>query len=207
MTTKSPLPSTENVLPLVLRLRPAVVMDDDQLLDFCAQNRKLRIERNTEGDLEIMGPTGGETSDRNAETTTQLRLWARRNGTGVTFDSNGGFVLPNGAMRSPDASWVQRKRLSALTAEQKRKFLPLCPDFVIELRSPSDALPTVQAKMQEYIENGAHLGWLLDPEFRRVHVYRPGEAPQVLENPDKLSGEPVLPGFVLDLSTIWEPSF
>jgi Uma2 family endonuclease len=193
--------------PVVLKMRPALVMDDDQLLDLCAQNRELRIERNAEGDLEIMAPTGGETSDRNAETTTQLRLWAKRSGTGVAFDSNGGFVLPNGAMRSPDASWVRRERLAALTAEQKRKFLPLCPDFVVELRSPSDALPTVQAKMREYMENGARLGWLLDPESRRVHVYRPGETPQVSENLNKLSGDPVLPGFVLDLRVIWEAGF
>lgn len=193
--------------PVVLRMRPAVVMDDERLLNFCAQNKELRIERNAEGDLEIMMPTGGETSNRNSDLTMQLGIWTRQDGAGVSFDSNGGFVLPNGAMRSPDASWVRRERLAHLTAEQKQKFLPLCPDFVVELRSPSDPLATVEAKMREYVENGARLGWLLAPEERKVQVYKPGEPMRVLENPDRLSGEPVLPGFVLDLQPSWEPDF
>ncbi len=146
-------------------------------------------------------------SPPHAEIVPPIQLWTRQDNTGAAFDSSGGFVLPNGAMRSPDASWVRGERLAALTAEQKRKFLPLCPDFVIELRSPSDSLATLQAKMREYMENGARLGWLLDPESRLVHVYRPGESPQVLEGPDKLSGDPVLSSFTLDLKTIWEPGF
>ena len=125
---------------MVLRTRPALEMDDDQLFEFCRINREWRIERTAGGELEIMPPTGGETSDKNAEITMQLRLWAKRNGTSVAFDSNGGFILPNGAMRSSDASWVRRGRLVALTAEEKQRFLPVCPDFVIELRSPSDRL-------------------------------------------------------------------
>ena len=191
--------------PIVLHLRPALEIDEDHFFEFCRLNDELRIERTAEGDLEIMPPTGGETSNRNIELSTQLHLWARRNGTGVAFDSSGGFVLPNGAVRSPDASWVRRERLSSLTAEEKQRFVPLCPDFTIELRSPSDPLSTVEAKLREYVENGAHLGWLIDPETRRAHVYRPNEPAKILENPDRLSGDPVLPGFVLDLKPIWEP--
>lgn len=193
--------------PVVLRMRPALEMDEDQFFEFCRLNEGWRIERSAEGDLEVMVPTGGETSDRNAEITTQLRLWARRDGTGVGFDSNGGFVLPNGAMRSPDASWVRRERLTNLTARQKQRFLPLCPDFVVELRSPSDPLPPIEAKMREYVENGARLGWLVDPVEHVAHVYRLGELVQILERPDSLSGDPILPGFTLDLEPIWEPGF
>lgn len=193
--------------PVVLHTRPALEMDEEQFFEFCQLNRDWRIERSAEGDLEVMVPTGGETSDRNAEITTQLRLWAKRDGRGITFDSNGGFVLPNGAMRSPDASWVRREQLAPLTAEQKQRFLPLCPDFVIELRSPSDPLAIIEAKMREYVENGARLGWLLDPLERKAHVYRPGEPVRVRDNPDGLYGDPVLSGFVLDLKPIWEPGF
>ena len=192
--------------PVVLHTRPALEMNEEQFFEFCQLNRDWRIERTAEGDLEIMPPTGGETSNRNAELTTQVQLWSRQDATGVAFDSNGGFILPNGAVRSPDASWVRRERLANITAEQKRKFLPLCPDFVIELRSPSDPLATLQAKMREYVENGARLGWLLDPEERKAHVYKPGESARVLNTPDKLSGDPVLAGFVLDLKQIWEPT-
>jgi len=192
---------------MMLRMVPPD-LDAAGLFEFCRKNRKWRIERTVEGELEIMPPTGGETSDQNSEINMQLRLWAKRNNSGVAFESNGGFILPNGAMRSPDASWVSRDRLSNLTAEQKQKFLPLCPDFVIELRSPSsDPLAMVEAKMREYVENGARLGWLLDPESKRVHVYKPGEPVRALENPGRLSGDPVLPGFVLDLRPIWEPGF
>lgn len=193
--------------PVVLHTHPALDIDEEQFFEFCQQNRDWRIERSAEGDLEIMVPTGGETSDRNSEINMQIRQWAKRDGTGIAFDSNGGFVLPDGAMRSPDASWVRRERLAGLTAEQKQKFLPLCPDFVIELRSPSDPLASVEAKMREYMENGARLGWLLDPEERRAHVYKPGDPVRIPENPGRLSGDPVLPGFVLDLKPIWEPGF
>lgn len=150
-----------------------------------------------------MPPTGFETSDRNSEINMQLRLWAGRGGAGKVSDSSGGFVLPNGAMRSPDAAWVRRERLANLTAEQKQRFLPLCPDFVVvEPRSPTDSLTVLQARMQEDLENRARLGWLLDPETRRVHVYLPNEPVRVLENPESVSGEPILPGFVLDLRPV-----
>ncbi len=193
--------------PMVLRTRPALEMDDEQLFEFCRINREWRIERSVEGELEIMAPTGGETSNRNIKIAGRLDAWAERDGAGVAFESNGGFILPSGAMRSPDASWVRRERLADLSAGQKQRFLPLCPDFVIELRSPSDPLSTVEAKMREYMENGARLAWLVDPEERKVHVYRPDETVRVLDNPEKISGDPVLPGFVLDLRQIWEPGF
>jgi Uma2 family endonuclease len=192
--------------PMTLHL--PLDLDDEQLLEFCRANREWRIERPAEGDLELMPPTGGYTSERNSNVVTQLFAWAQRDGTGVVFDSNGGFVLPNGAMRSPDASWVRRERLVDLTAEQKGKFLPLCPDFVVELRSPTDRLATLQEKLGEYVENGARLGWLVDPEERKVHFYgaEKGEV-RVLDQPESLSGESVLPGFVLELKRIWEPGF
>ena len=186
---------------VVLHTRPAIDMDEQQFFEFCRINRGWRIERSAEGDLEIMVPTGGETSSRNFNLVVQLGAWVERDGTGVAFDSGGGFILPNGAMRSPDASWLRRERLAELTAEQR--FLPLCPDFVIELRSPSDPLTPLEAKMREYLENGARLGWLLDPGEKKVHVYQPEEDIQILENPRKVSGDPVLQGFVLDLRPIW----
>ncbi len=193
--------------PMVLHTRPALEMDEEQFFEFCRINRDWRIERTAEGDLEIMPPTGGETSSRNFNLVLQLGAWAERDGGGIGFDSNGGFILPNGATRSPDASWVRRGRLTNLTVEQKQKFLPLCPDFVIELRSPSDPLPSLEAKMREYMENGARLGWLLDPEERRVYVYQPEEDARILDKQQKVSGDPVLQGFVLDLRPIWEPGF
>jgi len=193
--------------PVVLHLHPALEMDEEQFFEFCQLNREWRIERSAEGDLEVMVPTGGETSNRNANLTMQVGIWTRRDGTGIAFDSNGGFILPNGAMRSPNASWVRRERLVNLTAEQKKRFLPLCLDFVIELRSPSDPLVPIEAKMREYVENGALLGWLIDPEEHKAHVYRPDEQTRVLDKPERMSGDPILPGFVLDLKPIWEPGF
>jgi len=195
------------VLPVILRLPPVTNLTDDQLYELCQINRDLRIERTAEGDLLIMPPTGGETSNRNAELTMQLRVWAKHDGTGIVFDSSGGFILPNGAMRSPDVAWVKRSRLATFTREQKEKFIPLCPDFVLELRSPSDSLSAVQAKMEEYMANGAQLGWLIDPEGKRVYVYQPQGRVACLEHPATLAGGPMLPGLVLDLQEMWTPNF
>jgi Uma2 family endonuclease len=150
---------------------------------------------------------GGETGNRNAAINAALYRWAKMNGTGVAFDSSTGFNLPNGAMRSPDAAWVLRNRLTSLTPEQKRKFLPLCPDFVIELQSPSDTLEGLQGKLQEYIDNGAQLGWLIEPDTHSVYIYCPGQEPEHLQSPGYVNGDPVLPNFVLDLTDIWEPGF
>ncbi len=204
-TTSSAPQPTATGYPVTLRVEPVIHLTDDELFEVCAMNRELRIERSAAGELLIMTPTGGETSARNSEISLQLGQWARSDGTGRAFDSSGGFILPNGALRSPDASWVALSRLDALTPEQKKKFLPLCPDFVVELRSPSDTVPVLEHKMQEYIANGARLGWIIDPEERRVVVYTPDAPARVLEDPDSVSAEPVLPGFRLALADIWEP--
>jgi Uma2 family endonuclease len=193
--------------PVVLHTHSVLEMGEEQFFELCQLNRNWRIERSAEGDLEVMAPTGGENSDRNSEINMQARQWAKRDGAGVAFDSDGGFILPNGAMRSPDASWVRRERLTILTAEQKQRSLPLCPDFLIELRSPSDPLAVIEAKLREYAENGARLGWLIDPEERKAHVYKPGEPVGNLSSPDRLCGDPVPSGFTLDPKTIWEPGF
>lgn len=193
--------------PVVLRTRPALQITDDQFFAFCRQNPEMRIEQTAQGDWVIMAPAGGETGSRNNEIARQLGNWARHDGTGIAFDSSTGFVLPNGAKRSPDAAWVTRTRLSALTPEQKQRFLPLCPDFVLELRSPSDALKPLQDKMTEYQNSGARLGWLLDTVARTVFVYRPGGQVQQIDAPDTLSGSPELGGFALELAPIWNPGF
>lgn len=190
---------------LVLHLSPAIQMTDDQFYDFCRINRDLRIERTAAGDLLIMTPAGGTTSNRNAKITLQLQHWANKDRQGVVFDSSGGFRLPNGAVRSPDASWVRRPRLARLSEGEKEKFLPLCPDFVIELRSPSDAIGALHEKMDEYLANGARVGWLIDPKDRRVFVYLSGAPRTELVNPAQLSADPFLPGFVLEMAEIWEP--
>ncbi|MFN9176464.1 MAG: Uma2 family endonuclease [Synechocystis sp.] len=178
-------------------------LSDEQFYQLCLTNRELRFERNQQGDLVIMSPTGGETSNRNVEISYQLQSWSRRTKIGIAFDSSGGFKLPNGANRSPDAAWLKREKWESLTPEQRQKFVPLCPDFVVELRSPSDDLKPLQEKMQEYQENGAQLGWLIDRQTRTVEIYRPGQAVEVLNNPESLSGETVLPGFILELAAIW----
>ncbi|HVN85367.1 MAG TPA: Uma2 family endonuclease [Candidatus Binatia bacterium] len=189
--------------PLIVHLEPVLDLSDDQFFEFCQINRDLRIERSAHGELIVMPPTGGATSELNAEITMQLRAWAKRDGSGATFDSSAGFLLPNRAVRSPDAAWVKRERLASLSREQRRKFIPLCPDFVIEIRSPTDSLSTLQEKMQEYLGNGAQLGWLIDPEQRRVYVYRPQVPAEVLERPHSLAATPLLPSFVLDLHEAW----
>lgn len=178
-------------------------MSPDEFWEFCAKNRKVRAELTKDGDVIIMPPTGFETSDRNAEITTQLRIWAKADKGGKVTDSNGGFILPNGAVYAPDATWTDKKRLEKFSAEELTKFLPICPDFVIELRSSSDNLTELKGKMTEYTENGARLGWMIDPKEKRVYVYRQNGEIQILENPRKVSGEDVLVGFELDLTEIW----
>ena len=189
--------------PLIVHTRPVIDMDDEQFFQFCQLNRDLRIERTAEGDIIIMAPEAGSSGRGDSELVFQFEQWARRDGTGQVFGSSTGFNLPNGATRSPDVAWVRNERLDALTDEQWHKFLPLCPDFVPELRSPSDSVRVLQDKMEEYRENGARLGWLLDPVGKQVHVYRPSAAVVVLEKPGPVSGEPLLRGFVLDVPQIW----
>ena len=184
-------------------LNSVIELTDDQFFELCQKNKELTFERTPQGDLIIMTPTGGETSNSNAGLTAQLWVWNSQSNLGIAFDSSGGFKLPNGANRSPDASWVKRERWEALTPEERQKFPPLCPDFVVELLSPSDSLKTTQEKMQEYIENGARLGWLINRKTWQVEIYRPGRDVEVLDSPDRLSGEDVLPGFLLKLESIW----
>lgn len=189
--------------PLILRLRPVIELSGDQLLELSSLNDDLRLELTAEGELIVMPPAGGESSRRNIKVSARLEVWSEADGSGVAFDSSGGFILTNGAIRSPDASWVERSRYEALTAEQREKYPPLCPDFVVELRSPSDTLSVLQGKMQEYLENGVRLGWLLDPASKRLYVYKPGEPVRELADPEEVSADPVLPGFVLKPREVW----
>ncbi len=192
---------------VLVHMRPLFEMNDEQFEEFCRLNRDLRIEMTAAGDLIIMPPTFSRTGNRNAKLTTQLGTWTEADGTGFSFDSSALFVLPNGAKRSPDAAWISRSRLAALTEEQRAKFLPLCPDFVVELRSSSDSLAELQEKMREYLENGARLGWLLDPPTRSVYVYREGGTVEEIKNAERVEGAPLMAGFVLDLLGIWEVGF
>ena len=189
--------------PLVLHFQPVLKkLSEEEFFEFCRANSEWRIERTAEGDLIIMPPTGGKTGIRNFKLIGQFFIWVETEGTGKGFDSSTIFVLPNGAYRSPDLAWVRNERWEALTEEQQEKFPPLCPDFVVELRSRTDSLKMLKAKMQEYIDNGAQLGWFLDPAERKVHVYSPGDAVKILNNPKSVSSEPVLPGFTLDVQSL-----
>jgi Uma2 family endonuclease len=175
-----------------------------QFADLAIANGDLRLERTATGVLIVNPPTGGESGRRNLSIAGQLGCWYEVNETlGEAFDSSTGFVLPDGAHRSPDASWVAKDRWEALTQEQREGFIPLCPDFVVELRSKTDSLKKLQEKMQEYRENGAKLGWLIDPQNQRVEIYRPNQEVEILQNPETLSGESILPGFTLSLKRIF----
>jgi Uma2 family endonuclease len=190
-------------VPLTVNLPAIKSMTVEQFYEFCLANRDLRIERTASGEVIIMSPAFSDTGNRNFKIALQLGNWAEQDGTGETFDSSAGFTLPNGATRSPDASWIKLERWNALTEEQKASFAPICPDFVIELRSSSDTLSGLQNKMQEYIDNGASLGLLIDRKNRKVYIYRPEREPEILDNPETVSCAPELPGFVLRMAKIW----
>ncbi len=181
----------------------AIQLTDEQFFQLCQDNRDYRFERSAKGEIIIMPPTGGGTGNRNGRITQQLFNWADNNDTGIAFDSSTGFKLPNGADRSPDASWLELSRWNSLTEEQKEKFIPLCPDFVIELLSPTDRLKITQEKMQEYLENGTSLGWLINRKSKQVEIYRQGQEVEILKSPNTLSGENILLGFILNLEFIW----
>ena len=181
----------------------ALGLTDEQFFLLCQANRDLRLEMTSEGEIVIMPPTGTDTGRRNAKLTQRLCNWAEVDGTGECFDSSTVFTLPNGAKRSPDASWVRRERYEALTTEEREVFAPLCPDFVAELRSKTDRLAALKEKLAEYVANGAQLGWLIDPPERKVYVYRPGAEVEALDAPETVAGDPVLPGFTLELREIW----
>ena len=190
---------------LVLHMPDRLRMSEDDFFDFCGANPELWIERTAEGDIIIMPPAGAETSESNAGINYHLRHWARKDRTGRVFDATAGFTLPNGAVRSPDAAWILKTRWNQLPREDRKRFAHICPDFVVELKSPSDSLSSLRAKMEEYIQNGARLGWLIDPDRRRVYVYRPNREVDVLQDAASVSADPELPGFALQLAEIWDP--
>ncbi len=191
-------------LPIVLDFRDVLKkINDDEFEDFCRHNPDVEIELTKEGELVIMPPTGGETGIRNFTLIGNFFNWLEKDKSGVGFDSSTVFVLPSGAKRSPDLAWAKNEKWNALSAEEKKKFPPLCPDFVVELRSPSDSLVNLQNKMKEYIENGAALGWLIDPLEKKVHVYHPDAETEVLDNPKQVGGEPLLKGFCLNVKKLW----
>ena len=192
---------------LELHMSPAIDMSREQFFQFCQLNRDVRIERNAEGSIAVMTPAGGETGARGLLLSAALFRWAEEDGTGVAFDSSTGFELPNGAVRAPDAAWVLRNRLVRLSPRDKERFLPLCPDFVIELLSPSDSRAAARRKMEEYRANGARLGWLIDPARRQVAIYRADGSLEQRDESDVATGETVLRGFSLDLAAVWKPPF
>jgi Uma2 family endonuclease len=189
---------------IVLNLKPFVDLSDDQFYQLCQNHRDLKFERTAQGELIIMTPVGGEGGSKEAELIGDLVFWNRRTQLGKVFSSSTGFKLQNGADRSPDAAWIEMGRWNRLTPEQQKKFPPICPDFVIELRSESDALEPLQQKMQEYIDNGLRLGWLINPQDRQVEIYRANQSKQVLQNPTQIDGEDVLPGFTFNVSILWK---
>lgn len=198
-----PHPTLPSMGALVLRWSALQhKLTDDDFFTLCQQNRNLRIEMTKEGDMIVMMPTGGEGGNRNFNLIGEFYAWVKADGTGVGFDSSTGFKLPNGAKRSPDLSWIERKRWTRVPKKLRKKFPPICPDFVVELRSETDDLEVVQAKMEEYLENGAQLGWLIDPLEKKVHIYRPDEKVKILNRPKTLSGEPLLQGLKLKLAGI-----
>ena len=191
-----------NWQPLVMRLSPPFELNADTFFDVAQANRDLRMELSAEGDLIVMPPAGGRTGNRNAELTYQFVAWNRQDKRGKIFDSSTGFRLPSGAVRSPNVSWVSRDKLAELTPAQMDKYPPVCPEFVLELRSPTDCLEVVKDKMQEYVENGAELGWLIDPVEEKVYIYTSGGVEE-LEHPQEVRGTGILEGFVLELGEIW----
>ncbi len=192
----------EAFLPATLTAPP---MTDQQFADFCADHPDLSFETTATGEIIVMPPSFSKTGARNLDLCMQLGIWARQDGRGVASDFSTGYLLPNGARRSPDASWTSKEAIRQLSESSREGYWHLCPAFVVELRSPSDRLPVLRAKMREYIDNGALLGWLIDPEARTVEVYRPDGDAMLLEGVDTISGEGPLAGFCLDLRTIWEP--
>ncbi len=196
--------SPEVTYPVVLRFAPILKrITDDDFFRFCAANEPWKLELTKEGDLVIMMPAGGETGRSNFKLIGVFHAWVEADGTGEGFDSNTGFILPNGAERSPDMAWVKKERWEALSRKQREEFVPLCPDFVVELRSRTDRLKPLKEKMEEYIANGAQLGWLIDPRKKKVYLYRPGDPVEELDEPETLSGDPLLQGFVLPMAKFW----
>ncbi len=190
------------LLPVVLH--PAKRFSDEELLEFCAANEVLRIERTAEGDLVVMTPAGGRTSNREGYIFRELDLWVEREAKGIAFNSNGGFLFPDGTMRSPDAAWLSSGQWNLLTKKQQEGFLPVCPEFVVELRSPGDRASQVEARLEFWMSRGVQLGWLIDPQRRLVMIYRSGQEPDTLLRPEFLDGEGPVAGFRLKMQRFWE---
>lgn len=186
-----------------VNFNPIIKLTDDQFYQLCRENPGIKFERNSQGELIIMPPTGGETGNKNSEINADFVIWNRQTKLGVCFDSSTCFKLPNGANRSPDVAWIRKDRWDALTPEQQEKFPPIAPDFVLELMSPSDNLEDAQAKMREYIDNDVKLGWLINRKIHQVEIYRQGKSVEVLDSPTTLSGEDILPGLTLNLQIVW----
>ncbi|MBD2201917.1 Uma2 family endonuclease [Calothrix sp. FACHB-1219] len=189
---------------ITVNLNRIIQLTDNQFYELCRENPEVKFERNANGEILIMSPTGGETGNCNSEINADFVIWNRQTQLGICFDSSTCFKLANGANRSPDVAWIQKDRWNTLTLEEKEKFPPIAPDFVLELMSPSDSLSETQTKMQEYIDNGVKLGWLINPKMRQVEIYHLGKAKELLESPTELSGEDVLPGFILSLQLVWK---
>jgi len=188
---------------ITVNFNSIITFTDDHFYQLCRKNPDVKFERNAKGELLIMSPTGGETGNRNFEIAADFAIWNRQTKLGVCFDSSTCFKLPNGANRSPDVSWIRQDRWDALTPEQQEKFPPIAPDFVLELMSPTDRLQETQSKMQEYIDNQVKLGWLINRKARQVEIYRQGHPVEIIKSPKTLSGEDVLPGFILDMQIVW----
>lgn len=195
---------SSSILPVNIPATIQLIVTPEQFIEIAIANRDLKLERTATGELIVMPPTGSDTGAKNSDINGQLWFWNHQTKLGKTFDSSTGFHLPNGADRSPDAAWIRQERWQQLTPEQQASFAPICPDFVIELRSKTDSLKTLQEKMKEYIENGVRLGWLIDRKHQTVSIYRQNQNIETLEQPSSLSGEDILPGFILDLTEIWQ---
>ena len=188
---------------ITVNLNPIIQLTDNQFYQLCRENPEIKFERNTKGEILIMSPTGGETGKRNVEVAADFVFWNRQTKLGVCFDSSTCFKLPNGANRSPDVAWIKKDRWDKLTTEEQEKFPPIAPDFVLELMSPSDTLQETRAKMQEYINNGVKLGWLINRKMGQVEIYCLGKPVEILDFPQELSGEDILPGFILNVEIMW----
>jgi Uma2 family endonuclease len=195
--------SEQMLLPIDLSSLTPMKMGDQQFYDFCQTNPNLRIERSAKGEIIVMPPVFADTGNRNGRVFGQLFIWAEADATGEAFDSSSGFTLPNGATRSPDAAWILSDRWNALSPEQQASFAPIVPDFVVELRSSSDTLVSLQEKMAEYIANGVRFGLLIDRKNRQVYIYRPNREPEILDNAESVSCEPEMPKFELKMAKIW----
>jgi Uma2 family endonuclease len=196
-------PPSEKITPFVTVDLTSLRLTAAQFEQVCRDNPDLRLELTSTGGLIVMPPAGSTTGKRNSTLNRQLAVWTEKDGTGIAFDSSTGFTLPDTAVLSPDAAWVTREKWDALTEEEQERFAPLCPDFVIELRSRWNTLKAQQNKMQEYLDNGTQLAWFIDPRNHCIYIYRPGEEVEVLTDAATVSADPILPGFELQLAELW----